>query len=456
MPSSNAVITGLGVVSSIGIGCDEYFDALLAKRSGVRSLAERTDDGAKPDGTVPNGVGEPVGLWIGGPIIDFDPKQYVRPRKSLKVMCREIQTAFAASQLAIEHAGLAESLPATDDGKIRPADVGTVFGCEMYYGPPQEMVDPIAECIREDGTIDEGNFGGAARRGVMPLWMLKYLPNMPACHVGISVNAHGPNNSLVLGDVSGPAALIESISCLDRGIAKIVITGASGTRINTTRMNYRNDLPIASVSDSIEHSSRPHDERSQGVVGGEGAGVLVLETAQHARDRGAKVIARVVGYASRFVGSAGMSRSVRTDSIDDPQARGSAVAIGLAIDAAMQVAGISPRDIGLIVSHAMGDPVIDAAERDALSAELRQTPMVCPMASLGHTGAASGTIAIATGALALSKGQIPPTVTAQTAAESVRVFADAAPLKKHHVLCLSHTSEGSATAIILASASVAG
>ncbi len=101
MPRSNVVITGLGVVSSIGIGADAYFQALLAKRSGVRSLSERTDNEARP--TSPD---TKDGFWVGGPILDFDPKRYVRPRKSLKVMCREIQTAYASSQLAVTDAGL--------------------------------------------------------------------------------------------------------------------------------------------------------------------------------------------------------------------------------------------------------------------------------------------------------------------------------------------------------------
>ncbi len=225
MPRSNVVITGMGVVSSIGIGCDAFFQALLDRRSGITSLANRTDEGPGP-----GEADVPPGLWVGGPITDFDAKQYVRPRKALKVMCREIQTAFAASQLAVESAGLGEALPADPAGSVKPSELGTVFGSEMYYGPPREMEDTIRACLRDDGSFDATKFGGAAMKQIMPLWMLKYLPNMPACHVGIALNAQGPNNSVVLGDVSGPAAVIEAASCIDRGIAKIMIAAASGTR----------------------------------------------------------------------------------------------------------------------------------------------------------------------------------------------------------------------------------
>ncbi len=444
MPLTNVVITGLGVVSSIGIGSEAFFQALLDKRSGIKSLSERTDDGAKPGSCT-----EPAGLWIGGPIIDFDPKQYVRPRKALKVMCREIQTAYAATQLAIENAGLTDLVPADPDGDLKPQDIGTVFGTEMFYGPPTEMEEAIRGCIREDGTVDGSLFGNIAMKKVLPLWMLKYLPNMPACHVGISINAHGPNNSLTLGDVSGPAAVIEAASYIDRGIAQVMISGGSGTRINTTRMNYRNDLPIADVSDPIENSSRPHDPASVGVVGGEGAAALVLEHIDHATRRGAKPIARLTSYASRFVASKGMSRPIRSVEATIPGMRGSAEAIRLAIDGAIGDAGLSSDEIGLVVSTAAGDPLVDAAEREALASTVPAAPVTAPSAALGHTGAAIGSIGLAVGALALAHATIPPTLGAGTSSAKVGFRDCGEPMVGEHVLCLAHTSEGSATAIIL-------
>ena len=148
MPRSNVVITGMGVVSSIGIGCDAYFQALLDRRSGMTSLANRTDEGPGP-----GEADVPPGLWVGGPITDFDAKQYVKPRKALKVMCREIQTAFAASQLAVESGGLGEALPADPAGSVKPSELGTVFGGEMYYGPPREMEDTIRACIEAGNDL---------------------------------------------------------------------------------------------------------------------------------------------------------------------------------------------------------------------------------------------------------------------------------------------------------------
>ncbi|MEM1069134.1 MAG: beta-ketoacyl synthase N-terminal-like domain-containing protein [Planctomycetota bacterium] len=444
MPQSNVVITGVGVVSSIGIGGEAFFQALLDKRSGITSLANRTDLGPKP-----NPDSQPAGLWIGGPVTDFNPKEYVKPRKALKVMCREIQMAFAASQMAIQQAGLDTVLPAAEDGSITPDTIGTVFGSEMYYGSPGEMEDAVRGCMDEDGEIIGSRFGQAAMKNVMPLWMLKYLPNMPACHVGISINAQGPNNTLVLGDVSGPAAVTESVSCLQRGNTRVMLAGASGTRIGTTRLNYSIDIPIGEMYDPVERSSRPFDPLSRGVIGGEAAATVVLETSGEVAKRNGTPLARVASYASRFVPSKNMTNRPRSVALDATESRASRAAMELAIEAAIQDANIDVKSIGLIVSHAMGDPVVDQQEIAAIEKTIPGVPVTATIASLGHTGAASGMIDIATGALAIMNRTVPPTLMTETSDTTVGLLDEAKPLEGDCVLVLSHTSNGNATAIIL-------
>lgn len=444
MPSTQVVITGMGVVSSIGLGWEPFWHALQTRHSGIRSLAERTDGGAAP-----GAVTEPPGLWIGAPIVGFEPKQYVRPRKALKVMCREIQTAFAASQMAIDDAGLAEAFSGQADPVVSPSAIGTVFGSEMLYGPPTEMLDSVRACVRSDGSIDASRFGGAAMRDIMPLWMLKYLPNMPACHVGISAGAQGPNNSIILGDVSGPAALNEAASCIRRGTAELMISGATGTRINTTRLNYSGDYPIADPVDPVASSSRPHDGDATGVVGGEAAVAMMLESETSAEGRGARPLARVVASASRFVPSPAMRQDVRSAQREDRPTRGSAPAIRNAVEAVLKQAGVSPSAIGVVVGHGMGDTSMDAAERHAVSGLLPDVPQVAPIASLGHTGAASGMLELATAVASLSQRVIPPTLNAEAADDSVRLLTEPAPLEGQYALVVTHTSEGNAFAVLL-------
>lgn len=443
MPRPKVVITGIGVVSSIGIGQQDFFDALLSGESGIRRLSERDDEHAKPSAD-----SQPDGIWIGAPVLDFNAKEFVRPRKALKVMCREIQLSFSASMLAIKHAGLDNVFPAGEDSEIASDRVGTIFGGEMLFGPPQEMADSVAECFTDDGGIDVSQFGAAAKKNVMPLWMLKYLPNMPACHVGISINAHGPNNTLVLGDVAGPAALIESQSCVQRGIADVVVSGSIGNRLNTTRMNCRYDWPVPNVDREVALCSRPHAPDASGVVGGEAAVTFVLESGEHALARGAEPLAVIAGAASRFVASEAIRNRSRSSRLDAAYQRGSARAIELAIRAALEQSGLTIDQVGLVVSGGCGDPMIDSAERDAMDAVGCGAPVTAPIAALGHTGAAAGSIAMATGALAIARSEIPPTVGVPQNNQA-RLVVNKTKLVRPIVLCLAHSSEGSATAVIL-------
>lgn len=444
MPQSNAVITGMGVVSAIGVGCENFFDGLLQKKSGVTSLLNRVDDRCEFDGTP-----EPAGLWVGAPILDFQAKQFVKPRKAMKVMCREIQTAFAASLMAIEGAGLDGFIPATAESVIKPQDLGTVFGSEIFYGSPLELSDSIRPCIQDDGQIDTSAFGNAAMKQIMPLWMLKYLPNMPACHVGIHLNSHGPNNSIVLGDVSGPSALMEATSCVDRGTAKVVLTGGTGTRIGTTRLNFRADYPMAESFDPVENSSRPHDPTSTGVVGGEGAAAMVIEPAEFAKQRGVRPVARVVSYSSRFAAAKGMKTPMRCKETSDVQMRSSTKAIQSAIESAMSDAGIDSKDLGLVVSHGTGDPVADAAEQAATDATVPSVPTLATVASLGHTGAGCGSIDLVAGAMALHRNLVPPTLHDKRLTPASRFVDEPTRLQGDHVMCICHNTEGNATAIVL-------
>lgn len=434
--SYDVVVTGVAPVTPIGIGADSFWRHLVASSLAVGTLDRRTDGGPKPPADwlqLPES-----GSWLGAPIVDFVSEQFVRPRKALKVMSREIQTAFAASALAMEVCGFDQFVR---DGGIAVDRIATVFGSQMFYGPTSELQEAIQNSRDETGTYDIGRFGSVAMRDVTPLWMLKYLPNMPACHVGISIGAQGANNTIVAGDVSVTSALIESVGVLRRGTADAVICGGSGTMIDSTRMVYRGDFPVPRVADPIEHSSRPHTTEACGVVGGEAAATLVVEFAEAARHRGARPLAAILAAVSRFAApSAGQ--------------RGSAVSIAAAVEGALTQAGLRPDDIGMIVSHGMGDPSRDAAERQAIAQTVPQAPLVMPIASLGHSGAAIGGIHLAVGVLALVHRTIPASMLLGTPVPGWedRFIASPQPLDRNAVLVLTHTGQGVANAVILGSA----
>jgi 3-oxoacyl-[acyl-carrier-protein] synthase II len=430
---SDVVVTGIGLVSSIGIGADAFWESLRDGKSGIRSLEDRDDGGPKPPANWRQSA--MAGHWIGGPILGFDAAQFVRPRKALKVMGRELQTSFAASQIAMDQAGLPQAL---ESEQIHRDQVATIFGSQMLYGPASELLDAVLNSVDSTNHCDITKFGAAAMRDVMPLWMLKYLPNMAACHVGISIGATGPNNTIVAGDVSATSAMMESVGAIQRGVATTVICGGVGSRIDETYLVYRGDSPIATIQDQISRSSRPHAIDANGVVPGEAAATLIVETRASATMRNVRPIAVVSGFASRFM---------------KPPAnqRGSAGAIKLAISGALASAQLSTDDIGLIISHGIGDPQRDAAEREALSQCLPGIPVCMPVATAGHSGAATGALHMVAAVLSLLHQTIPATPPHGDIHPALanRFCSQSRRLEKPVVMVLTHNSHGTANAIVM-------
>ena len=178
--ADDILITGVGVVSPIGIGRTDFWKTLIAGQSGVRNLD------ALADTVYP--------VKFGAEVVGFEPKKYVKPRKSLKVMCREVQMGFSAAALAVQDAEL-------DTAALNPDRLGVVYGSEMLYCELESLSDLFGEC-QVDGDYQFELFGELAQARMYPLWMLKYLPNMTACHVGIAYDGRGPNNTIVNGDAS--------------------------------------------------------------------------------------------------------------------------------------------------------------------------------------------------------------------------------------------------------------
>ena len=206
----NVVITGVGVVSPIGIGHEAYWESLCQQRSGV---------GVLPD------QGRHLicrHVWAARSK-DLTRSNTSSRGKHLKVMCREIQTGFAAAGLAVEQAQL-------DRDQLAPERMGVVFGSEMLYCDPDELEDVYDSCI-VDGEFRLSRWGEAAMAKMYPLWMLMYLPNMIACHVGIAHDARGPNNTICQGEVSSLLAMIEAATIILRGHADVMIAGGSSSRI---------------------------------------------------------------------------------------------------------------------------------------------------------------------------------------------------------------------------------
>ncbi len=373
--SCEVVITGVGTVSPIGIGREAYWNSLLAGCSGIAPLSAA--------------AGTNLPVKFGGELKDFDAKQFVKPRKSMKVMCREIQVGYSATMLAIDDAGLKKE-------DVDPDRLGVVLGSEMFYCELDEMADAYRKCV-VDGEIKPELWGEGAMSDLYPLWMLKYLPNMVACHAAIALDARGPNNTITLDEVSSLLAVIEAVCIIERGAADAMIAGGSGTRVNLTRMLYRGDGRWSHRSDDPAGACRPFDATRDGGVIGEGAGALVLERREFAEARGAKILARVLGFGRSF------------ESCPDTRPP-TGIATRHSIDQALQSSGLAGSEIGHVNAH--GDATIehDRMEAQAIRDYLGDVPVTAPKSYFGCLGAGSGAVEMAASVMAVAEGLVPATL----------------------------------------------
>src|SRR5262245_25714703 len=266
--SREVVITGLGVVCPLGVGIEAYWQALLAGQCGIDWLPET--------------AGAELPFRYAARLKDFDAKQFVQPRKSIKVMCQEIQAAYAAAALAMQHGGL-------EKGQVDPDRLGVILGSEMLYGDLEELIELYRHCTA-DGKLHAERWGDFAFKDLFPLWMLKYLPNMAACHISIAHDARGPNNSIVEGGVSSLLAVIEAASVIRRGHADVMLAGGSGSLATFGCLPFRGWRHLTTWTGEPAGASRPFDARRSGIVLGEGAGILLLESREHAERRGAAIL----------------------------------------------------------------------------------------------------------------------------------------------------------------------
>ncbi len=414
------VITGIGVVSPIGIGSDAFWASLREHRGGVRDLA------------LFEGPGLPI--TIGADVADFDPKRFVRPRKSLKVMSRDIQMAFAAADLACEQAGH-HAVP------FAPERMGVLFGSETIPCDLDELAGAFWSCMT-GGKFDFHRWGEKALPEMYPLWMLKYLPNMPACHIAIAQDARGPNNSIVLGDVSSLLAVTEAARVIERGQADVIVAGGASSRINLALWVRSGVFGYTRCCEDPASASRPFDSLRDGMVAGEGAAAFTLETQRHAETRGAAILGRVLGFASAF----------------EPNRHGRPLvgtAIRVAITRALDHAGLTPDEVGHVNAHGASTRDDDRIEAQAIRATLGDVPVFAPKSYFGNLGPGGGAVEMVASILALHHEMIPPTLNYEhpdSECPVCVVSGECVPSRRPTALLLNHTPQGQAAAVVLGAA----
>lgn len=424
------VITGMGLISPLGNSKEALWESICAGRSGVREMA------LIPPGTLP--LPFAAEAWqFQGKIEDFGPlskEQSKAIRKGLKVMCRECQMGVAAAQLALHDAGL--------DGKTNPVRTGIAFGADHMITLPEDFSSGVLQCV-SDGRFDFSRWPTEGMPKMSPLWLLKYLPNMPASHLAIYNDFRGPNNSLTMREAAANVAVGEAYQAILRDGADVMLAGATGTRLHPIKIIHAMQQEQVSTADGNPSAAcRPFDLHRTGMVLGEGAAAVVLEEMNSAVARGATIYGEVIASACSAV--VGRNMVARRDQ-----------ALINVLHAVLRSADVSPDGVGHLHAHGLATHSCDIDESLAIHEVFRRRdralPVVAAKSYFGNLGAASGMVELAASLLAVRQGHLFPVLNYETPDPDCPVAA----VRAHDVpagqtfINLSVTPQGQASALLV-------
>ena len=433
MNSSRIVITGLGAISPLGLTADDMWQGLSAGRCGIGKIT----------------AFDPIGFSckLAGQVPDFKIRQYVPKsyRKAVKLMSRDIKLSIVAADEALRDSGLVTKAIDPENINIDPTRVGINLGAGLISCDLVELAPAVAASLT-DGKFDIHKWGKDGLEMVTPLWLLKYLPNMLACHVGIIHNIQGPSNSITCAEASAQLSISEASQIVERGDADIVLAGGAEAKVNPIIM-IRQCLLKRTTAENNDHPAaacRPFDADAKGAVFGEAAGIIVVESVENAQARGAKIYAEIAGT--------GQSNNINPqyESLE-PDGKG----IRIAIEKALADANIRPEDLDLVVPHGTGIAADDSAEAKAIEAALGQAVEDIPVwptkSMLSNTGAASGALDVIAAVRVINESRIPAAKNCSKKADSCNLNISTEPMQKdiRYALCCSYTYGGQTAAVVL-------
>lgn len=367
MNKNRVVVTGMGAITPLGIGVEATWQGLLAGRSGVRRIT-RFDVTDFP-------------TQFAAEVTDFDPLKFM-DFKETKRTARFTQFALAAARQAIESAAL--DLAKEDTTRVG-VSLGTAIG-------GVDLAEEQAVAFNEHGL-----------RRINPTMVPVLLPSSGACNIAISFAVKGPTSCPVAACATGIVAIGQALRDLQLGEAEVMIAGGSESAISPLDIaGFSRIGALSTYNADPSKACRPFDAQRDGTVMGEGAVVLVLETWEHARRRGAPLLAEVLGY--------GLTEDAYHIAAPDPTGEGAA----RAISRALANAGVSPADVDYIVPHGTGTPLNDLSETRACKAVFGERAYRIPISSnksmVGHLMGAAGAVSTMVGILSIRDSILPATI----------------------------------------------
>nr|HID58438.1 beta-ketoacyl-[acyl-carrier-protein] synthase II [Desulfobacterales bacterium] len=361
------VVTGIGLITSLGTGVENCWKALCEGRSGIDKI-QGFDASDLP-------------VNIAGEVNDFEPEKFLE-RKEIRRMDRFVQFAIAATKMAIEDSGV--KIDETNEDRAGVI-IGTGFGGLHTL---------------------ESNYSNLLRSGpkkVSPLFLPMMIANMASGQVAIHFGAKGPNNCMITACAAGAHSIGEAARLIQYGVADIMIAGSSEATISPLVISgFYNMKAMTRGLREPKEACRPFDKLRDGLVPAEGVGIMILEELSQARRRRAEIYAELIGY--------GLNGDGYHITMPDPEGEGARKCMQMALDDA----GISYQEVDYINAHGTSTPLNDVTETKAIKSVFKEHAYEIPISSTksmtGHALGAAGAIEAVVSVLTVSRGIIPPTI----------------------------------------------
>jgi len=432
MKQREVAITGVGATSPFGLTAADMWDGICQGKCGISAIT----------------YFDPVKFpcRIAGQVPPYSMKEYLpkHHRKAGKLMSKDIEIAVIAADDAFRNSGLGTKHIETQP-QITPERTSINIGAGLISCEIDEIAPAIAQSIT-DGKFDMKKWGAEGMNLVTPLWLLKYLPNMLACHIGIIHDIQGPGNNITSGECAGPLSISESVTTIKRDAADVALAGSGEAKVNPIVLLRQIILGRSTTThnDDPQNACRPFAADADGAAFSEGAGMVVLEELEHAKARGAYIYATVAGIGE----STNLSDNIEKLEENAP-------GLQIAIKKALAEAGIRPEQIDLIIPHGTAVACDDKAEAAAIAAVFGNAvtgiPVLPTKSMLGHTGVAAGAIDIVVAAKAMQAGIIPAAKNCPRVFDGCRLNIVKERIEKEikYVLCCTYTFGGQCVAIVL-------
>ena len=367
--NKSVVVTGIGIFTSIGCNRADFWNSMIAGKSGIKRIQAFDPTGHKSQ--------------IASEIPGYNPQDYF-DRKEARKMARVSQLASSAAIEAIEDAGI-------DLDKEDRARIGCVIGSAAGdYNHLEEQHERFLN--RGPGSVN-------------PLTVPRVIPNMPVCNAANVLGIHGPNLGISAACTTGTHSIGIALGLLRGGTADVILAGGTESTITPLVLDAYSSMGVlSSYNEHTEKASRPFDLNRDGFVMGEGACVLVLETLEHAEKRGAKPLAYLSGF--------GMTADAFGIAAPEPTGKWAA----LAMENAVKDAKLNMDDIGYVNAHGTSTKMNDKTETIAIKKAFnnRNVPVSSIKSMIGHTLVAAGAIEAAACVMAIQQGILPPTINFET------------------------------------------